>query len=33
MAKIIDIEYCGGWGYGGVALKLKKAIAIMFPKV
>lgn len=33
MSNKIDIEYCGGWGYGGPALKLKKAIAAKFPDV
>ena len=31
MPKIIDIEYCGGWGYGGPALRLKKYLAEAFP--
>jgi len=26
MVKSIDIEYCGGWGYGGPANRLKKSI-------
>lgn len=29
----IYIEYCGGWGYGGPALRLKKSIAAAFPNV
>ena len=33
MSKVIDIEYCGGWGYGGPALRLKKALAVKFPDV
>ena len=33
MAKEIDIEYCGGWGYGGPANRLKTAIAAKFPDV
>ena len=33
MAKVIDIEYCGAWGYGGSALRLKKALAERFPNV
>ena len=31
MVKTIDIEYCGGWGYGGPANRLKKYIAESFP--
>lgn len=30
MGRII-IEYCGGWGYGGPANRLKKAIAEHIP--
>jgi hypothetical protein len=26
MSKIIDIEYCGAWGYGGPATRLKDYI-------
>lgn len=26
MPKQIDIEYCGSWGYGGAAKRLKEAI-------
>ena len=33
MPKIIDIEYCGGWGYGGPALRLKKIIEAAFAGV
>ena len=33
MGKKIDIEYCGGWGYGGPAMRLKKAIQAAFPDV
>ena len=33
MVKTIDIEYCGGWGYGGPANRLKKSIADSFPDV
>ncbi len=33
MPKAIDIEYCGGWGYGGPALRLKKALQEAFPNV
>lgn len=29
----IYIEYCGGWGYGGPALRLKKALLAAFPGV
>lgn len=32
MPKIIDIEYCGAWGYGGPALRLKKSLAEAFPE-
>lgn len=31
MVKVIDIEYCGGWGYGGPALRLKKSLQAAFP--
>ena len=31
MVKTIDIEYCGGWGYGGPATRLKKAIEAAIP--
>ena len=33
MPKIIDIEYCGGWGYGGPALRLKKKILESYPDI
>lgn len=33
MTKVIDIEYCGGWGYGGPANRLKKALSEAFPNV
>ena len=33
MVKFIDIEYCGGWGYGGPALRLKKVLQEAFPDV
>lgn len=33
MVKHIDIEYCGAWGYGGPATRLKKAIQATFPDV
>lgn len=33
MSNKIDIEFCGGWGYGGPANNLKKAIAAKFPGV
>jgi selT/selW/selH-like putative selenoprotein len=33
MAKILDIEYCGAWGYGPSATQLKKALAAVFPEV
>lgn len=33
MVKTIDIEYCGAWGYGGPANRLKKSIAEAFPNV
>ena len=33
MSKVIDIEYCGSWGYGGPALRLKKALQEAFPDV
>jgi len=26
MVKVIQIEYCGGWGYGGAAFMLKQSI-------
>ena len=29
----IYIEYCGGWGYGGPALRLKKSLMAAFPNV
>ena len=29
----IYIEYCGGWGFGGPALRLKKAIVAALPGV
>lgn len=29
----IYIEYCGGWGYGGPALRLKKSLIAAFPNV
>lgn len=29
----IYIEYCGGWGFGGPALRLKKALMAAFPNV
>lgn len=32
MGRII-IEYCGGWGYGGPANRLKKAIAQHIPGI
>lgn len=31
MVKHIDIEYCGGWGYGGPANRVKNAIQAAFP--
>lgn len=31
MAKIIDIEYCDAWGFGGPALKLKKSLQNEYP--
>ena len=33
MPKVIDIEYCGGWGYGGPALRLKKSLQEAFPDI
>ena len=33
MSKVLDIEYCGGWGYGGSAMRLKQALAERFPGV
>ena len=33
MVRVIDIEYCGGWGYGGPALRLKKVLQEAFPDV
>lgn len=33
MAKKIDIEYCGGWGWGGTATRLKKALQQAFAGV
>lgn len=33
MSKYIDIEYCGSWGYGGPANRLKAAIAKSYPDV
>lgn len=33
MPKTIDIEYCGSWGYGGPALRLKMSIQKAFPNV
>ena len=33
MSKVIDIEYCGGWGYGGPAMRLKKSLAEAYPDV
>jgi len=29
----IEIEYCGGWGYGGPAKNLKASLAIAFSGV
>ncbi len=29
----IYIEYCGGWGYGGPALRLKKSLITAFSNV
>lgn len=31
MSQKIDIEYCGAWGYGGPALRLKKYVQAHFP--
>lgn len=33
MAKKIEIEYCGGWGWGGTATRLKKAVQQAFAGV
>lgn len=33
MSKVIDIEYCGGWGYGGPAMRLKKSLTEAYPDV
>ena len=33
MVKTIDIEYCGGWGYGGPAKRLSEAIKKSLPDV
>ena len=33
MSNRIDIEYCGSWGYGGTANKLKKTVQQNFPNV
>lgn len=33
MVKAIDIEYCGSWGYGGAADRLKKELHKVFPDV
>ena len=33
MPKAIDIEYCGAWGYGGPALRLKKRLTEAYPDV
>lgn len=33
MSKVIDIEYCGSWGYGGPAMRLKKYLVEKFPGV
>ncbi len=29
----IYIEYCGGWGYGAPALRLKKSLLAAYPDV
>lgn len=31
MVKVIDIEYCGGWGFGGPAQRLQKALKQAYP--
>jgi len=33
MSKRVDIEYCGSWGYGGPANRLKKSIKEANPGV
>jgi len=33
MSTKIDIEYCGSWGYGGPASRVKKAINAAFPDI
>ncbi len=33
MSKRVDIEYCGSWGYGGPANRLKKSIQEANPGV
>ena len=33
MSNKIDIEYCGSWGYGGPANRLKKSITENLPGV
>lgn len=33
MSKKIEIIYCGGWGYGGAALRLKQTLAGVFKGV
>ena len=33
MVKHIDIEYCGAWGYGGPATRLKKEVEAAFAGV
>lgn len=31
MSKRVDIEYCGSWGYGGAAMRAKKAVQEVYP--
>lgn len=33
MSNKVDIEYCGSWGYGGPAQRVKKAIIEQLPGV
>lgn len=33
MVKSIDIQYCGSWGYGWTASRLKASIQSAFPEI
>lgn len=32
MSRFIDIEYCGSWGYGPLAMHLKRFLERCYPK-